>query len=110
MSVKYEKRMATTEMIMVRWAMGVSLLEHRIKKILVEAKVDPITTAMRRRRMEWFVHIKRRDATENILAVADMKMEGKRPRGRLKLRWYDTVRRHLEAWQTNEECATDRER
>ena len=29
MSVKYEKRMATTEMRMVRWAMGMSLLEHR---------------------------------------------------------------------------------
>ena len=29
MSVKREKRMATTDMIMVRWAMGMSLLEHR---------------------------------------------------------------------------------
>ena len=29
MSVKNEKRMATTEMKMGRWAMGVSLLEHR---------------------------------------------------------------------------------
>ena len=29
MSVKDEKRMATTEMIMVRWAVGVGLLEHR---------------------------------------------------------------------------------
>ena len=72
--------------------------------------MDPITTVMRRRRMEWFVHIKRRDETENILAVADMNMEGKRPRGRPKLRWYDTVRRHLEAWKIKEECATDRER
>ena len=28
MSVKAEERMATTDMVMVRWAMGVSLLEH----------------------------------------------------------------------------------
>ena len=50
MSIKYEKRMATTEMGMVRWAMGVSLLEHkRNEEIWEEAKVEPIATVMRRR-------------------------------------------------------------
>ena len=96
MSVKDERRMATTEMRMVRWAMGVSLLEHRRnEEILKEAKVEPITTVMRRKRLEWFGHVKRRDETENIRAVVDMKMEGKRPRGRPKLGWKDTVRRDL---------------
>ena len=70
MSVKDEKRMATTEMRMVRRAMGVSLLEHRRnEEILEEAKVEPIATVMRRRRLEWFGHIKRRHETENIRAV-----------------------------------------
>ena len=50
---------------------------------------------MRRRRLEWFGHVKRRDKTENIRAIVEMKMEGKRPGGRLKLRWKDTVRRDL---------------
>ena len=27
-------------------------------------------------------HVKRRDETENIIAVAEMKMEGKRPKGK----------------------------
>ena len=53
MSVKDEKRMATTEMRMVRWAMGVSLLEHRRnEEILEEAKVEPIAMVLRRRRLE----------------------------------------------------------
>ena len=44
--------MATTEMIMVRWAMGV--LEHRRNdEFLEEANVDPIAMVMRRR-LEWF--------------------------------------------------------
>ena len=47
---------------------------------------------MRRRRLERFGHVKRRDETENIRAVVEMKMEGKRPRGRPKLSWKDTVR------------------
>ena len=111
MSVKDEKRTATTEMRMVRWAMGVSLLEHRRnEEILEEAKVEAIATVMRRRRLEWFGHVKRRGETENIRAVAEMKMEGKRPRGRPKLRWKDTIRRDLKAWKIKEEWATDREK
>ena len=85
-----ERRMTTTEMRMVRRVglMGVSLLEHRRnEEILEEAKVEQIATVMRRRRLGWFGHVKRTDETENIRAVVEMKMEGKRPRGRPKLRW-----------------------
>ena len=65
---------------------GVSLLEHRRnEEILEEAKVEPIALVMRRW-LEWFGHVKRRYETENIRAVAEMKMDGKRPRGRPKLR------------------------
>ena len=96
--------LATTEMRMVRWAMGVSLLEQwRNEEILEEAKVEPIAIVMRRRRLESFGHVKRRDETENIRAVVEMKMEGKCPRGRPKLRWKDTVRRDLKAWNIREE-------
>ena len=51
----------------------------------------------KRRRLEWFEHVKRRDGTENIRAVAKMKMEGKRPRGRPRLIWKDTVRKRHES-------------
>ena len=98
MLVKDDNRLAPTEMRMLRWAMGVSLLEHwRNEEILKEAKVEPIATVMRRRRLKWFRHVKRRGETENIRAFAEMKMEGKRPRGRRKLRWNDTFRRNLKA-------------
>ena len=94
---------------MVRWTMGVSLLEHgRNEEILEEANVEQIATVMRGR-LEWFGHVKRRDETDNW-AVAEMKMEGKRPRGRPKLRWKDTVRRDSKAWSIREEWVTDRER
>ena len=54
-------------------------------EILEEAKLELITMVMRSR------HVKRRYETENIRAVVEMKMKGKRPRGRPKLRWKDTV-------------------
>ena len=57
---------------MVRWSMGVSLLEHRTnEEILEEARVELIPMVMRR--LEWFGHVKRRDETDNILAVVEMK-------------------------------------
>ena len=73
--------------------------------------MEPIVMVMRRRRLEWFGHVKRkrRDETESIRAVVEMKMEGKRPMGRPKLRWKDNVRRDLKAWNIREEWATDRE-
>ena len=55
--------------------------------------MEPLATVMRRRRLERFGHVKRRDETENIRA----KMEEKRSRGRPKLRWNDTARRDLKA-------------
>ena len=65
-----------------------SLLEHRRdEEILEEAKVEPIAMVMRRRRLEWFGHVKRRYETVNIRAVVEMKLEWKRPRGISKLRW-----------------------
>ena len=46
-SVKDEKRMATSEMRMVRWTMAVSLLEHRRNgDVWEEAKVEPIAMVM----------------------------------------------------------------
>ena len=69
--------------------------------------MEPIATDTRRRRLEWIWHVKRRVETENIRAVAEMKMDGERLRGR---QWYDTVRTDLKAWDIREEWANDRER
>ena len=61
MSAIDEKRIATKKMRFMRWAM-----EHRGNEILAEAKVEPFTMVMRRSRLEWFGHLKRRDETENV--------------------------------------------
>ena len=69
------------------WTMGVSLLEYqRNEEILEEANVEPIAKGMGKRRLEWFGRVKKRDETENIRAVVEMKMAGKRPRRRPELR------------------------
>ena len=70
--------------------------------------MEPIVLVIRR--LEWFGHVKSTDETENVRAVVEMKMEGKRPRGRPRLRWEDIVRRDMKPWKIREERATDRER
>ena len=55
--------------------------------------------------------MKRRDETENIRAVAEIKMEGKHPIGRPRLRWKDTVGRDMKASTAiRGEWAIDREK
>ena len=63
-------------------------MQHRRnEEILEETRVEPIAMVVRREPwLEWFGHVKTRDEIENIRAVAEMKMEGKCPRGRPKLR------------------------
>ena len=57
--------------------MGVSLLEHRRNdQLLEEVKVEQIVMVMRKRGLEWFGHVKRRDETDNIRAGVEMKKEG----------------------------------
>ena len=46
---------------------------------------------------------------KNIRSVVEMKMEGKCPRGRPKLRSKDTVRRGMYAWDIRDEWATGEE-
>ena len=54
-----------------------SLLEQRInEESLDEPRVKPRVMFMRRRRLDWFGHVKIRDETENIRAVVELKMEG----------------------------------
>ena len=52
-------------------------------------------------------HVKRREGTENIIAVVKMKTEGKRPRRRHMLRWNDG-QRHKRHESLEEEWAAGR--
>ena len=101
------KCMATKEMRMVQWALGISLLEcQRNEEILEEARVKQMVM----RRLQWFKPVKRKDETENMRAIVKMKMEGQRPRRRSRLRWKDTARTDQETWKIKEDWATDGEK
>ena len=55
--------------------------------------VKPITTYVNQKLLSWYGHVMRREDT-NVAkhVVTTMKVGGKRPRGRPRLRWMDRVR------------------
>ena len=71
--------------------------------------VKPITTYVTHKRLSWYGHVMRRNDTNVAKQVTTMKVAGKRPRGRLRLRWMDRVRSDLRQHQLDPKLAQNRE-
>ena len=88
-----------TDMRMLRLIQGVSLREHKInEEIRAAATVQPIATHLMQKRLRWYGHVRRRDERHTTRTVLDVVVEGERTRGRPKLRYMDTSKRHQEEW------------
>ena len=104
-------KVGSCEMRMLRYCMGISLEEHcRNEDITSEAKIMPIRDVMRKRRLEWFGHVSRRERDEDIRRVYEMRVEGSRGRGRPKQRWSDTINADLRWLDLDRSDASDRVR
>ena len=71
--------------------------------------VKPITTYVTQKRLAWYGHVMRREDTNVAKHVTTMKVGGKRPRGRPRLRWMDRVRSDLKQHQLDPKLAQNRE-
>jgi len=75
------ERVSECEMRMLCYCLGTTLEEHKTNKsIRQEAKVRNVLELMRRRRLQRFGHIRRREKEDNIRRVHEMKVKGKRIR------------------------------
>ena len=90
---KEERKLHTTEMRMLRWARGKTRLDHvRNVDIWKEAHMYPMAEFLREKRLRWFGHVQRRDKDDSTRKILQMEVDGKRNRGRPKLRWRDLVK------------------
>jgi len=104
-------RVSSCEMRMLRYCLGISLEEHqRNEEITSRAKVMPIKDLMRKKRMQWYGHVFRREKDEDIRRVSEMAIEGCRRTGRPKQRWRDTINADLRWLDLGKEDVKDRER
>ena len=70
--------------------------------------VKPITAYVAQKRLSWYGHVMRREDTNVAKQVTTMKVGGKRPRGRPRLRWMDRVRGDLRQHQLDPKLAQNR--
>ena len=73
-----------------------------------ELDVSRIQEKVREMRLLWYGHMQIMEENTEVRAVGDMRVRGKRPRGRPRGRWVDGVRRDLQALRITPEDAQDR--
>ena len=106
---KEEQILEKTEMRMLRRIKGVTLREKVMSvDIRKELGVTSIQEKVREMRLRWYGHMQRMEEHNEVRAVVDMRVPGKRPRGRPRGRWMDCVRRNMQALRITPEDAQDR--
>ena len=93
---KQVEEMEVAEIIMLRFAMGVTRkYKIRNKYIRSTVKVERLGIKMREGRLRWYGHVMRRDQEYVGRKMMEMKLPGKRRRGRPKRRFLDVVKEDM---------------
>ena len=89
---KEEQILEKTEMRMLRRIKGVTLRD-KVKSVDIrkEPGVTSIQEKVREMRLRWYGYMQRMEENNEVRAVVDMRVPGKRPRGRPRGRWMDCV-------------------
>ena len=61
-------------------------------------------------RLQWYVHVLRKEDTDWVKKCMDYEADGSRPRGRPKRTWKEVVQKDCQARNLNKEDAMDRGR
>ncbi|XP_064100898.1 uncharacterized protein LOC135211522 [Macrobrachium nipponense] len=103
-----EVKLERTEMRMLRWIMGISLLERlkndEIRRGAGEVK---ITEVIRESRLRWYGHVLRMDDKEEVKRAWEEPVRGRRSRGRQIIKGQDKVKEDMKRRGLIEDDAFD---
>ena len=104
------QRLRTTERRMLRIICGVTLRD-KVESTVIASRVgvNDLEEHLRQKRLRWFGHIVRRDEEVEIKKVFELKIEGRRKRGRPVKRWIDVVEEDMKKRGVVQQDAGDRE-
>ena len=105
----HEQMLHTMEMRMLRWSLGVTKLDHVTNEHVRESLgVAPIEEKMRESRLRWYGHVLRANTQSVARRAYDLNPDGRRPQGRPKKRWLDTIKEDMRAVGVKPEDANNR--
>ncbi|XP_063385560.1 uncharacterized protein LOC134673382 [Cydia fagiglandana] len=101
-------KMHVTEMRMLRWSGGVTLLD-KIRNDFIRGsfKVAPISDKLKENRLRWYGHILRRPEDHMVKIALNMPTQ-KRGKGRPPATWLTTVEKDMKDVNTDAEIAKNR--
>ena len=83
-------------MIVIRMIQGVTRWDRkRNEDLYKQSNMLPIVQVINKNKLRWFGHVMRTEEESTLRVVMKIKMKGKRPRGRPRLRWLDNIDSHL---------------
>ena len=107
---KDENILHVAEMRRLRWIRGKTRKDHVRNLIIQEgAKVCPMSTFLRQKRLHWYSHIKRREEDNLSRKMMDMVVPGNRRRGRPRLRSTDNTREDMTKYELTADMTENRQ-
>ena len=95
---------------MLRYLAGVSLSDRiASEEVLRRCQLEGISSALNYKRLCWYGHVSRREEDEPLGRIQVLEAPGRRPRGRPKQTWIDSIKKTMREAGINEENAADRD-
>ncbi|KAK3548575.1 hypothetical protein QTP70_014501, partial [Hemibagrus guttatus] len=108
---RQESELEVAELKMLRFSLGVTRLDRiRNEYIRGTAHVGCLGDKLREARLRWFGHVQRRESEYIGRRMLDMKLPGRRQRGRPKRRYMDGINEDMKLVGARVEDAEDRDR
>ena len=105
--LKFER----AEMQMIRWMCGISLKDRRTNEELRRlVGVELITTVIRSGRLRWYGHVMRKSDEDWVKKCIELTGEGRRPVGRPKRTWLESVEADMAELEIDIENINDRKK
>ncbi|KAK3547417.1 hypothetical protein QTP86_018916, partial [Hemibagrus guttatus] len=110
-SLRKTQELEVAELKMLRFSLGVIRLDRiRNEYIRGTAPVGRLGDKVREARLRWFGHVQRRESEYIGRRMLDMKLPGRRQRGRPKRRYMDGINEDMKLVGASVEDAEDRDR